>query len=166
MKSGTADNSIRLRRSGALLIDVAPFWLLAAVVPSGNAIVAQGAILLILAYRIGFAAMGRATLGKQLLGLSVLSRNYQRPPRLRVIARDVPYLAVWIAAVVTEFLVRTQANASVFDEVKPALVMLMLINVACWDLLVILVTGKYSLHDFLAGTRVVDAQVAIGATPV
>ncbi|MGE3075210.1 MAG: hypothetical protein AB7N24_15755 [Dehalococcoidia bacterium] len=163
MESRAAESSIRLRRFGAFLIDVAPFWVLAAIVPSGNPILAQGSIPLILAYRMSFAAVRRDTVGKWLLSLTVLSRRLERLSRLRVIARDVPYLAIWIVAVVVEVVVRNDASASAFDEVKPAIVMLMLINVACWDLLVALITGKYSLHDFVTGTRVADAQIAIAA---
>jgi uncharacterized RDD family membrane protein YckC len=164
MEGGISESSIRLRRLGALLIDVGPLWFLSAMVPVDSPIARIGDIPLILAYRMSFAALGRDTIGKSILGLTVLSRRSERPSRLRVIARDVPYLVIWIAAIVVEVVVRTDANATAFDEVKPALVMLMLINVACWDLVVALVTGKYSLHDFLARTRVADAGGSLAAT--
>ncbi len=165
MEYGVGQGSIRLRRLGALFIDVSPLLCIAAIIPLVGPLAYVGAIPLVIAYRMCFAALGRDTFGKSLLSLTIISRGDKRPSRTRVLVRDLPYLAIWVAATVTGFVISFDSNATAFDEVRPALIMLILMNVAFWDLVVATVSGRYSLHDLLAGTQVVDARLSSVAFP-
>lgn len=151
---------IRLRRLGTFLIDVAPLWFVVALLPESVPPGRLGVVPLFIAYRAIFVLADRPTIGKGLLDLAVETQAGDRPSHARLLARDLPYATAYVAIWILSMVIDRDPQASVTREAIPAVMMLGLINFAFWDLVVGLIVGSRSLHDFWAGTRVVGSPAA------
>lgn len=155
---------IRLRRIGAFLIDIGPLWLLVALMPDAT-VFGLGLVPIFLFYRACFVLAGRPTFGKRALGLTVETRSGSRPGRARLLWRDLPFATAYLAARAVELAIDRDPEATITQEIGPAVILLYVIGFAFWDLVVAMITSSRAIHDFWAGTRVVGSPASWEVAP-
>lgn len=149
----------RVHRLLALFVDFFPILVITSLPGIGSTIGYFGPIPIFLGYRLCLAAAGRETWGKRTLAVRVVTSSGAAATRRRRIVRELPYAAMIALAWVIEgagAIHGSWAN-TVTERAYPAFVMLAVLNLVFWDVIVIAATGRWSIHDVVAGTQVVEA---------
>jgi hypothetical protein len=152
MERRPVDTTPRAQRLLSIVIDVAPFFVLSLFFPFSR----YGTALLVLAYRMACDLLGADTIGKRITRLEVVTTTGGTPSRTRRVLREAPYLGLAAVLLTTELIFHSRESwaESTTAQVVPVFIVLNVLNLAFWDLIVALISGRWSLHDLVARTTV------------